>query len=257
MHPSEDDLILKFYGEHSADEDARIEQHVRSCPTCRQAWTELSDTLKLVDSAAVPEPPEGFERVMWAKVQQALPAPRAARWTWRQLVPAASLAAVVVALVSFGYAHRTVPVSPQPTQRPVAARSGDATRTRERVLLTALDSHFEQTELLLVELLNAPQDDSDELTFERTSAEDLVASGRLYRMTAEQIGKARLAAMLDELEPVLVDVARSPEKANRKDVQSLRSQIDDQDLLFKVRVAAGEVRERQQEINTTTHEGSL
>jgi hypothetical protein len=256
MHPSEDDLILKFYGEHSTDETARIEQHLRTCPTCRDAWTELSDTLKLVDSAAVPEPPDGFERVMWAKVQQALPAPRAARWTWRQLVPAASLAAVVVALVSFGYAHRTVPVSPQPTQSPVA-RSGDATRTRERVLLTALDSHFEQTELLLVELLNAPQDDSGELTFERTTADDLVASGRLYRLTAEQIGKGRLAAMLDELEPVLVEVARSPEKSNRKDLQSLRSQIDDRDLLFKVRVAAGEVRERQQEITTTTHEGSL
>src|SRR5262245_25796858 len=210
MHPSEEDLILKFYGEHSADEDARIEQHLRACPTCRHAWTELNETLKLVDSAAVPEPPDGFERIMWAKVQQALPAPRAARWTWRQLVPVASLAALVVALVSFGSARRMVPVSPQPTTPPVAARSGDAprpdaTRTRERVLLTALDSHFEQTELLLVELLNAPQDESGELTFERTTADDLVASGRLYRMTAEQIGKARLAAMLDELEPVLVE----------------------------------------------------
>ena len=88
------------------------------------------------------------------------------------------------------------------------------------MLLTALDGHFEQTELLLTELLNAPEDAERRFGFERTTADDLVASGRLYRITAEQIGKQHLAAMLDELEPVLVDVARSPEK-----VESQRSQI--------------------------------
>ena len=83
-----------------------------------------------------------------------------------------------------------------------------------------------------------------------------MASGRLYRMTAEQIGKQHLAAMLEDLEPVLVEVARSPEKVNRNDLKSLRSQIDDEGLLFKVRAVTNEIRERQQEI-ITTHEGSL
>lgn len=217
---------------------------------------ELSETLKLVDTATVPEPPEGFERIMWAKVHRALPA-RRSFWTWRQLVPVASLAAVVIVAVSLTFKTRGAAPAPGAPELPqMAAGAADTSRTRERVLLTALDGHFEQAELLLTELLNAPEDAGGEFAYERSTADDLVLSGRLYRITAEQIGKQHLAAMLDELEPLLMDVARSPDKVNRKDRKSLRSQIDDDGLLFKVRAVTNEIRERQQEI-ITTHEGSL
>ena len=261
-HPTEDDLILHFYGEQP-DEAARLDGHLRACATCHDAWMDLRETLSLVDSAAVPEPPPGFERVMWAKVQQALPAAAPARsfWPWRQWAATTALAAVVIAVVAVSM--RTRPAVPVATTAgvseiaaPLAAAGAPESRTRERVLLTALDGHFEQTELLLTELLNAPEDAGGEFGYERTTADDLVASGRLYRITAEQIGKQHLANMLDELEPLLVEVARSPEKVNRKDLKSLRSQIDGEGLLFKVRAVTNEIRERQQEI-ITTHEGSL
>ena len=262
-HPTEDDLILHFYGEEP-DDAARLDAHLHACPSCHDAWMDLRETLSLVDSATVPEPPDGFERVMWAKVQQALPvvAPARSFWSWRQWAATTALAALVVAVVAV--TMRTRPATPVTTnaQAPVigvgvqpAVAIGSETRTRERVLLTALDGHFEQTELLLTELLNAP-DAGGEFDYERMTADDLVASGRLYRITAEQIGKQHLANMLDELEPLLVEVARSPEKVNRKDLKSLRSQIDGEGLLFKVRAVTNEIRERQQEI-ITTHEGSL
>ena len=261
-HPTEDDLILRFYGEHDAAETTRIDGHLRSCGACQSAWSELTETLKLVDSAPVPEAPPGFERVMWAKVEQALPAPRRAFWTWRRLVPLASLAALVIAVVAITSRTRDgVPVttvtSVQVEDRAPAVRTAaDSGRQRERVLLTALDGHFEQTELLLVELLNAPDDGDLDLEFERLTAGDLVASGRLYRMSATQIGKERLAAVLEELEPVLVEVARSDDQAKRKDLRFLRSQINEEGLLFKVRAVTTQIRERQQEI-ITTHEGGL
>jgi hypothetical protein len=257
-HPTDDDLVLRFYGEQPPEDAARLDLHLRACSSCQDAWAELSETLRLVDNATVPEPPDGFERVMWAKVQQALPAPRRSLWTWRQLVPAASLAAVVIAVVALTFRSRPAAPAQSAPERPAMAKaatgSTDSTQS-ERVLLTALDDHFEQTQLLLTELLNAP-DGGGEFAYERTTADDLVASGRLYRITAEQIGKKHLAAMLDELEPVLTEVARSSERVNRNDLKSLRSQIDGESLLFKVRAVSNEIRERQQEI-ITTHEGSL
>ena len=64
---------------------------------------------------------------------------------------------------------------------------------RERVLLTALDDHFQRSEMLLIEVMNASASSSgDELGFERDTADDLVASSRLYRQTAAN-GNARLA----------------------------------------------------------------
>lgn len=254
-HLSEEDLVLRYYGEPDAVDEARMQAHLSSCAACRDAWQELTQTLALVDTAAVPEPPDGFERVMWARVRQALPEPVPA-WTWRRLVPVLSFAAVVILAVALGTQWRSTPpasVSPAP----VASTSApDPSALRERVLLTALDSHFEQTELLLIELLNAPEEELIGLGFERVAADDLLASGRLYRATAEQIGNVRFAQMLDDLEPVLVEVARSPERVDRQDISSLRSRIDDNDLLFKVRAVTNDIRERQQEI-VTANEGGL
>jgi hypothetical protein len=251
-HLTEDDLILRYYGETGADDAARADAHLRSCSSCRESWTDLTETMKLVDAAPVPEPGPGFERVMWARVQQALPAKKTPFWSVRRFVPAAGLAAAVVALVGLGWMWRSA-LTPGGS---AGATRTDAAAVRERVLLTALDGHLEQTEMLLIELMNARGDDQAELKFERTAADDLVTSGRLYRATAEQNGDVRLVRVLEEIETVLVDVARSPEKIDPSDLKSLRGRIDDENLLFKVRAATNEIRGRQQSMNTVS-EGPL
>ncbi len=210
------------------------------CPTCQAAWDEIGETLKLVDVATVPEPPDGFERVMWARVARALP-PRRRVWTLRALMPAASLAAVVLAVVLGARSWREA-TTPDPPA-PLLSTDAEANATRERALFAALGGHFEQTELLLVELMNAPERGGD-FEFEQSTAGDLVASGRLYRATAEQTGHRALAAMLEDLEPVLVEVARGPAQVDRATVRSLRERIDDEGLLFKVRAVTTDQRDR-------------
>jgi len=256
-HPSEEDLVLHFYGETGPDEERRVDDHLTACSMCRQSWSELGETLKLVDAATVPEPGEGFERVMWARVQQALPEPQTARssvWRW---VPVFGMAAALAVAVGIGYAWRS---SHESTAKPSSSASAapaaggasvvrasltDMQKTRERVLLTALNDHFQQTEVLLTELMNSPDDGRADIDFERETAGDLLASGRLYRVTAQQSGDLQLARMLDDLESVLVEVANSPEHVSKKDFQSLRTRIDDQNLLFKVRAVSNQIHERQ------------
>jgi polyhydroxyalkanoate synthesis regulator phasin len=245
-HLTDEDLILHYYGEGGADAEARIASHLHTCDACQSSWTALRQTMEMVDAAEVPEPSPAFERVMWARMQPSLVKTTARSWwSLRALVPAGVLAALIVVAFAAG---RMWPHAGAPATTAVATPVLTAAQLhtlRERVLLSALGDHFAQTQTLLVELMNAPDTDRAAFEFARVSADDLVSSGRLYRQTAQQNGDVRLAQMLEELESVLVDVARSPEHVDQKDMQSLRARIDHGNLLFKVRAVTNEVQRRQ------------
>jgi hypothetical protein len=242
-HPGEDELVEHLIGDGDAAERRRIDAHLLTCADCRRVGDEITGALTLVDTS-VPEPPAGFERVMWARVQEGIARDaQASRWSWRHWVPAGSLAAI--ALIGVSLATETAPPAEPAAGQTVATAvtTADAgTETLSRVLYTALDSHFQQTEMLLIELRNSS--DRDSLDYEQLTADELVSAGRLYRQTAEYAGRHRLVQMLDELEPLLVEVARGPERMAAPQRNWLRSKIDDDALLFRVRAAASDVRER-------------
>jgi hypothetical protein len=243
-HPTDEDLILHYYGEGGTDAEGQVTAHLVECEACGTAWAALRQTMAMVDGAEVPEPSPAFERVMWARVQPLLTAPHVSRrwWSLRALVPIAVLAALIVVAFVAGRAwpRQAAPAAPAP-----ALTAAQLHTARERVLLGALGDHFEQTQTLLVELMNAPDADRANFDFARLSASNLVASSRLYRQTAQQNGDARLAQVLEELESVLVDVARGPDHLDQGDLRSLRARIDHGNLLFKVRAGTNEVQRRQ------------
>ena len=236
-HPTEDELIQHLCGENASGDRERLQDHLELCAECRLACEEITGALTMVYDA-VPEPPDGFERIMWAKVQQSIalvPAP--SRWTWRSLMPAGAVAALTVAGIAF--LSQPAPVA---TTNLAQTRAVEDDGMRDRVLYTALDNHLRQTEMLLIEVRNASERDS--LAFERESAEELLSAGRLYRMTAEDSGHPRIVQMLDELEPVLMEVARRSDGLTSNDRAWLRSRIEGNALLFKVRAATSDIRER-------------
>jgi hypothetical protein len=62
-----------------------------------------------------------------------------------------------------------------------------------------------------------------------------VQSNRLYRRAAERSGQRRIVALLDELEPLLLELAHS-EAAAPDDLANAQRRIENTDLLFKLRV---------------------
>jgi hypothetical protein len=251
-HPDEDDLILLFYEDGPSETRTKAMAHLDRCPTCLAAFQDIRQALALVTDAEVPAPRPGFEARLWAAVAAELPgaAPRFARRPFTPLLAWAALLMFVV-MAGYGWVRFAAPASTPPAG-PVAVEAGAG--LQERVLLTALDQHFGQTETLLVELLNAPDHTANELVFERATADDLVWSGRLYRASAHQTGDERFADVLDDLESVLVEVARSPTTVADQQLQAWRDQIEDHGLLFKVRTVTREIRERQ---GALTPEGAL
>ncbi len=262
-HPSEDELVLHFYGEAGTDEERRIDGHLATCAACQAQWIELSQTLKLVDTVTVPEPAEGFEQRMWARVQQALPqaetagqvvafTPKAS-FIVRYRVAFSAIGIAAALLLAFVAGRGGWWLKPAPAA--AVAKSASTTRP-ERVLLTALGDHFDQAQTLLVELMNAPEGRAVDINFERETASDLLSSSRLFRQTAQRNGNVRLASMLEDLESVLVEVANSPDKVDKNDFEALRKRIDGDNLLFKVRAITTEIQERQKQLSTLS-EGEL
>jgi hypothetical protein len=98
--------------------------------------------------------------------------------------------------------------------------------------------------MLLVEVAHAVRPEDLDLNTQRQYAHELVATNRLYRQTAQRVGDAGTAALLDQLERVLLQVEHTPQNAKESDLQQLRQQIESGGLLFKVRVAQVQIKSK-------------
>jgi hypothetical protein len=240
-HLTDEQLLLDFYGESTAAERTRVRTHLEQCDECRTVNSELRAVLTAVDTTPLTEPPSGFEREMWAKVEPLLPVREPWHTRWSGMIPrlavAASIGVLLVAAFAAGRIWDRSPV------RSSAAIADDQAMT-ERLLRGEVEDHLERSQRMLVELVNADYEVGAPIAGDRARAADLVAAGRLYRRSAEQIGDAEIGGLLEDLERVLVEVANGSADVAPEDMGRLRQRIDDQDLLFRVRVVAREIRER-------------
>ncbi|MGH9663276.1 MAG: hypothetical protein ACRD9L_02490 [Bryobacteraceae bacterium] len=241
-HPNEEQLVLYYYGE--AGEVPNVEEHLASCEGCRAAYHSLQRVLNTVDLAPLPPIVEEYGAQVWQRLEPLLAHRRARRRSpWfapRRWVPAGALAALVVAAFLAG---RWRPAPPPP---PVEMASG--AQVRERVLLVALGDHLERSQMMLVELANSEPVNGKhkgklDISYERSAAEDLLESNRLYRQTALRAGNVAAANVLDDLERVLLEVAHSPASVSTAQLDDLRKEIEEQGILFKVKIFGSRVRE--------------
>jgi len=254
MHLNDDDLVLHYYGEMPSAEEARAAGHLASCAACQENYAGLQRVMAFVDSAPAVEPAPGFEAIAWARLEPALP--RRASWlSWFVFSPARlAFAAGVIVLIGGAFMAGRLTRTAGPGTNPQSAA-----QVRERILLVDLGDHLDRSQMVLVELVSAGGTTGDvDISTERARAEQLVGVNRLYRQTALSTGDTNMAAVLDDLERVLVDIAASPSTVSQDDLDSVRRRIDSNELLFKVRVVSSQVRERQKAaIQERTHQRTI
>jgi hypothetical protein len=119
-------------------------------------------------------------------------------------------------------------------------------QTRERVLLVAVGDHLDRAQMVLLEISNAePEGKETDISHEQQRAEQLLTANRLYRQTAQHTGDAAVSSVLDELEPVLMEIAHSPSNVSKPELEELRKHIEARGLLLKVRVLDSTVRQKE------------
>ena len=269
-HLSDEDLLLDYYGE---DEDARrpeIREHLAACAECRALDREIRGVLALVDSEPLPDAPVGFEKHMWARLEPQIaeatfkrpdevrlpsspgygaPSKPDARYPafWRFEFPrwalAASAAALAMASFWLGRVWDHAPA------QSVAVRTPQV--VSERMLRNEVEEHLERTQRVLLELANADDSAPVVLAGNRERAADLVAAGRLYRRSVEDIGDAETRDLLEAVERVLVEIANGPEVESSNDLSEVRARISDQDLIFRLRLMTAEMRAREERARPT------
>jgi hypothetical protein len=247
-HLSEEQLIAYQHDEPSGRDFATA--HINSCAECQAELNRLAEMFAAYQALPVPDPGESYGRRVWQQIAPRLEE-KPSRWWQVFLEPRRLTAAGVVAallLIAFLAGRVSKRVTPAGEGR-TTTTTADAARIRERVLMLAVGEHLGRSEMVLMEIANAgPQGPSVKqvnLSSQRRRAEDLLEENRLYRQTALQEGDTGIANVLDELERVLLDVAHSSGNVTPAQFKSIRQRIDDDGLLFKVRVLTKEIERRE------------
>jgi len=240
-HLKDEQLILYYYGE--GVERAGTEAHLAACESCQASYDRLRETLAAIDAAPLPARPEDYGARVWQRLRPRLG--EKPRFDWlglfqpRRWVFGASLAALLAGAFLLG---RFWPRPPEPSRASVPVSY------RDRVLVLAMSEHLEQSQMLLIELVNAPAGGSIDLTAQQQGAEDLVEANRLYRQAATGAGEAALAGLLDELERWLLEIAHSPSRLSSRELEEFRRRIDQQEMIFKIHVIGRQLRAREEQV---------
>lgn len=267
-HLSQEELILRYYGEPELGSRG---DHVDACEVCRAELVRLAAVLDRVTPDAIPEPDDDYESRVWNRLSWRLRAEKkraAAPWMkWLAVAAVVAMAFTGGLLWNRRAGGPAMPAAPQqvnaataPDALPaaaatpapagsqetpagtiaVASRESSAAPAppRDRILLFVVSEHFDQSERMLIELTNLTPADGEgfDITTERVRAEELLASNRIYRRTAVERGEGNVATLLDELEPVLLQIAHAPESMTAEELRTIQERVEAKGLVFKLRV---------------------
>jgi hypothetical protein len=236
QHLTEQELVLHHY--HDEDSPAAVAQHLAACDVCRAEYNSIQRVLALVDELPIPERADTYGEQVWTRLRWRLGS-RSRQGTWRSLLAAAAVIAVAFIAGQWWHARNAAPtvVGGDSTASTTIATQAAA---KDRILFVVVTDHLDSSERMLLQVVNSDSKRGLDLSNERGRAEELVASNRIYRQTAEQRGDDRLASVLSDLEPILLEIAHSEGKLSPEEAGSLQKRIDSKGLLFKVRVISAQ-----------------
>ena len=255
-HLSHDEFVLTYYGEPGLGDDRRA--HLDACDSCRGELTSLAAVLDRVTPVDVPEPEDGYEARVWDRLQWRLHVGRPSGRRRAEARPTLSTWVALAATIAIAFFagvlwknSQKVAVTPQVAQKstPTEAKPAEP----NRILLVVVSEHIDQSERVLVELTNLTPEGNTDISGTRDRAQELLASNRLYRTTATTRGEEDVATLLDELEPVLLQLAHAPSEVSAEELRSMQKRVESKGLVFKLRVVrAGVNRESRTDLSPST-----
>jgi hypothetical protein len=241
-HLTQEELVLCYYGDFDGG------AHLASCGECRNELRRIAATLDHASKLEIPEPEADYESRVWKSVQWRMRGEKklGRRSEWMKWMAVAAVISLAFLAGLFwkrrpsdeSYARQTTTTSTvrqvARQQQPVPAASTPA--QRDRILFVVVGEHIDQSERILVELTNLRPEEGLDITAERDRAGALLASNRLYRQTAESRGEDSVATILDELEPVLLQIAHMPTNATADELRRIQERVEKKGLVLKLRV---------------------
>jgi hypothetical protein len=110
-------------------------------------------------------------------------------------------------------------------------------RPADAQTMTAL--HFEKAETLLRAFRNVQLDDADaasEVDYERKRAKQLVYQNMMLRREADASGDIQIASLLENLEPILLDIANLPAQPDDDSVRAIRERVERKNIVALLQI---------------------
>lgn len=228
-HVGEEELLELYCGEATGATNA----HLEVCQECSARYAKLKQSLATIKPMATSKQGADYGEHVWNTLRPSLipyEKKTQAWWAWtRWRAGALALSCALLVLVAFfggRYWERMT------TKK---ANVAGNTQSAKRVVLVVLTDHLDQAERLLVELEHADSSDGAENAQLQFQAQELLASNRLYRDTARNVGDPAVASALDQLEGVLAEVADGP-NLTAADLDRVRNEMNIEGILFEIRV---------------------
>jgi hypothetical protein len=232
-HIQEEQLVAFAYGD--AERPQEIEQHLGGCTQCAAELARLKQVLAEVNESTLPVPDRGehYHAQVWASIRPQLAEKPKQNWfAWlrpRQAVWAGALAALLVVAFFAGRISRP--------NAPVEVVEKSPEHNQRALLAAEVVRHLDRSQMMLVELSNTePEKGGTDISAEQQRARDLLTANRLYRESAKRAKDPAVGAILDQLEQVLVEIANAPPDLPPARLEELQNQIEEQGILFKIRV---------------------
>jgi len=231
QHLNEEQLVAFHY--RDLDAPAGASQHLGECRECATQYDTIRRVLALVTDAPIPERAERYGEEVWTRLRWKLGSRR--RHRWQSL--AAIAAMLAVAFVAGLLWNNRRPINPDlftTTSATGVVVSTPAEDDTARLRFMVVSDHLDSSGRVLLEVANAGVNGAVAVHPKR--ADELVAANRIYRQTAQQKGDERIAELLSDLEPILLELANAGSSLEGKKLADLQKRIDSKGLLFKVRV---------------------
>jgi len=134
----------------------------------------------------------------------------------------------------------------QPTRKPPVrepkpgeqfAAVPEPVRPADAQTMTAM--HFEKAETLLRAFRNVRLDDpgsATEVSYERDRARQLIYQNMMLRREADAAGDVQVSSLLENLEPILLDIANLPDKPDDDAVRVIRERVERKNIVALLQV---------------------
>jgi hypothetical protein len=131
------------------------------------------------------------------------------------------------------------PVIVEPPEDNIAKADldGGPVRAADTETMTAI--HFQKSELLLRSFRNMRSKNantSGELNYEKRLAQQLVYQNMMLRKEADASGDAQVAALLESLEPILLDIAHLPARPAANQVRVIKDRVERKNIVALLQV---------------------
>jgi len=123
-------------------------------------------------------------------------------------------------------------IKPEPNSNSV----NDSVRATDTQALTAL--HLEKSELLLRAFRNirTGEGETAEIAYERKQAQQLIVRNMMLKREADAGGDVQIASLLENLEPILLDIANLPDQVSADDIRVINDRVERKNIVALLQV---------------------